>query len=99
MDSPVPLLSLAVINSYKFYLKVKKIYENDVNSRTNLVVKACKIITDILPFDRKNHILIEEPELMKYLMLAIPLNPNAVSLHNNFLFNALDRLNYHFNDK
>jgi len=43
------------------------------------VIKACKIITDLLPYDKKSQVLIEEPELMKYLMVCLPLNPRAVN--------------------
>ena len=79
MDSPVSLLRFAV-NMIKFFFLISKVNENNTQVRTNQVVKACKIITDILPFDRKNHVLVEEPELMKYLMLAIPINPRAVRI-------------------
>jgi hypothetical protein len=44
------------------------------------VVKGCKVIADILPFDRKNHVLLDEPDLMKFMMLALPLNPISLNL-------------------
>lgn len=59
-------------------------YETDVVQRTNRAIKACRIITDIIPFDKRNQALLEEPDIMKYLMLCMPLNPGSVS-NSSFL--------------
>lgn len=58
----------------------KKVSESPTGDRTAFVIKACKQITDILPFAQKGQSLLDEPELIKYLMLSLPLNPRSVTI-------------------
>jgi len=76
MDTPVSLLKNAV--TILFDGSSSKVYEVDAFQRTTRAVKACKIITDILPWEKRNHVLVEEHEMMKYLMICFPLNPVSV---------------------
>jgi hypothetical protein len=56
----------------------------DVIQRTQRTIKACRVITDIIPYDKRNQVLLEEPGLIKYLLLAHPLNPGAVTILSLF---------------
>ena len=53
-------------------------HESEGPERTAKVIKACKMITDILPFDKRNYVLLEDSELMKSLMISLPLNHRSV---------------------
>jgi len=67
METPTTLLNAAM-------------HESEGPERTTKVIKACKMITDILPFDKRNYVLLEDSELMKSLMISLPLNHRSIDM-------------------
>jgi len=61
-------------------------------NRKEVVVKACKVITDILPSNEKNKVLLQEMELLKFLMISLPFNPKTVSKNSSLILMRI-RLN------
>ena len=60
------------------------VYEENSEARLQKLIEGCKAITDVLPFPEKNVNLLEEKDLIQYLLLCVPLFGNSVS--NSFLF-------------
>lgn len=70
-----------------------KVFEENVDVRLSKISKACKKITDLLPFEKRSTILCDQPDLTKYLLLCLPLFGKSVSFvyHlNKLLFFQLE---------
>lgn len=65
--------------------------ENQPDLRRKKIIKACKLITDTLPFEEKRETLANIPNLVKYLLLNwISLKP-TVFITVFFKIDFLDR--------
>lgn len=51
-----------------------------IKSSLENITKAIAIITEILPFDKRNYILTVEKELIRYLILALPFSYGTIDL-------------------
>lgn len=57
-----------------------KVYDTDENSSIQKLVKGLKLITDLLPFDKKLEIIYNNQNLPKYLVLCSVIIENSVNL-------------------
>ena len=55
-----------------------KAEERDENIRLRKIIRGCKLITDLLPDEEKQPQLLEEKELIKYLILTMQFHKNSV---------------------
>lgn len=65
--------------SWPFLKILYQVFEENVDTRLLKISKACKKITELLPFEKKCLILGDQPELVKYLLLCLPLFGKSVN--------------------
>lgn len=72
------LLKDAVALLNYFIFKNFQVYEENEDIRLTKISKACKKISEILPFEKKRHVILEQTELITYFFLCVPLFGHSV---------------------
>ena len=54
--------------------------EENEAKRANYIASAISTISDVLPFNSKNHLVWEDRELVKHLILCLPECPHPVKI-------------------